>query len=392
MIRKIKFKNFYSFKEENEINFLAKKKASYSYFHSKTDDYITKIATFIGSNASGKTNVMRLFSFLGYFICTGSKRDSVLTNNVGFKTYFSNSEPSTFEVEFEDKDRIFYYSLTVVDNTVMEEDLAVKKIEKHAKKVKVFTRKRDNIETLNINFFKDFSKKFIKNIRLDVSLVGFLKAHYNIEIINDIYEYFHNLKTNVNERGYKNTPYHKFETYELYVDDKELKNSMEDFVRNFDLGLEGFKIEKKDEKDIRSISLTGLHTTEDGEKELDYEYESQGTKSLLLLYANIITALRNNSIVIVDEIEEGIHPEALNKLISYIIDENAETKAQIIFSSHSLEFMNKLDMHQIFLTEKDGNGKSNVYRLNEVEGIRSDENFLRKYMSGAYGAFPKIRI
>lgn len=54
--------------------------------------------------------------------------------------------------------------------------------------------------------------------------------------------------------------------------------------------------------------------------------------------------------------------------------------------------MNKLDMHQIFLIEKNKNGASSTYRLNEIEGIRSDENFLAKYMSGSYGAFPKIRI
>jgi hypothetical protein len=54
--------------------------------------------------------------------------------------------------------------------------------------------------------------------------------------------------------------------------------------------------------------------------------------------------------------------------------------------------MNKLDMHQIFLTQKNDDGESLVYRLNDIEGIRTDENFLAKYMTGAYGAFPKIRI
>jgi len=78
--------------------------------------------------------------------------------------------------------------------------------------------------------------------------------------------------------------------------------------------------------------------------------------------------------------------------VSYIMDENEKHKAQIIFSSNSLGFMSKLDMHQLFLTEKDVDGESIVYRLNEVDGVRSDENFLTKYMSGAYGGFPKIRV
>ena len=103
-------------------------------------------------------------------------------------------------------------------------------------------------------------------------------------------------------------------------------------------------------------------------------------------------ALKNNNFVVIDEIEAGLHPEALNKLISYFIEKNSKTTAQLIFSSHSLGFMNKFDMHQLYLANKDENNKSLVYRLNQVENIRSDENFLNKYMSGAYGGFPKIRI
>ena len=67
-------------------------------------------------------------------------------------------------------------------------------------------------------------------------------------------------------------------------------------------------------------------------------------------------------------------------------------KAQLIFSSHSFNFMNKLDMHQINLVQKNSKSESLVYSLNQVEGIRSDDNFLNKYMTGTYGAFPKIRV
>ena len=49
-------------------------------------------------------------------------------------------------------------------------------------------------------------------------------------------------------------------------------------------------------------------------------------------------------------------------------------------------------MHQMYLVEKNNNSESHVYRLNQIKGIRSDDNFLSKYMTGAYGAFPKIRV
>ena len=108
--------------------------------------------------------------------------------------------------------------------------------------------------------------------------------------------------------------------------------------------------------------------------------------------ASILYALKHNSVVVIDEIETGLHPEAINKLLLYFIDQNKEGKAQLIFSSHYLGFMSRLDMHQIYLTDKNKKGESRVIRLNEVEGVRSDENFYSKYMTGVYGSFPKIRI
>ena len=54
--------------------------------------------------------------------------------------------------------------------------------------------------------------------------------------------------------------------------------------------------------------------------------------------------------------------------------------------------MKKFDMQQIFMVDKTEDLTSFAYRLDDVEGVRTDENFLAKYMSGAYGAFPDIKV
>jgi len=392
MIRKIKFNNFYSFKKEQEINFLTKKKKTYDYFQSKSGDQITKVAGFIGGNASGKTNIMRIFSFLGYFVCESSKENSSSGLHIAFRTFFNNKRQSDFYVEFESNDSIYIYEFSVKKNTVLKESLFVKKTQKRSKKVQIYSRQLNNVKTLNRRFFKDFPKNFMKNIRSDVSLIAFLKAHYNIKIINEVFNYFDGFKTNINEKGQINIPLHQLKTINFYQKNAVLKKQMEDFVRRFDIGLKSFEIKKITKGEEVFLSVHGLHTSKEENNKLDFSYESRGTQSLFFTLANILRALKNNDIVIIDEIEHGFHPEALNKLISYFIDENKNKNAQLIFSSHSFGFMNKLDMHQIYLVEKDKNGVSSAYRLNQVEGIRSDENFLSKYMTGAYGAFPKINV
>lgn len=393
MIRKVKFSNFYSFKGEQEISFLAKKKKTYDYFQSESNDQITKVAGFIGGNASGKTNVMRFFSFLSYFVCRKINDESSLMPDIACKTFFNNKKPSNFYIEFENKNSIFFYDFSIKENIILKESLHIKKIEKGAKKTEVFLRQLNIIKTLNSNYFENISIDAFPKIREDISFITFIKkSTYSVDIINSVYDYFSGFKTNINEKGEINNVAHQFKALELYLKDESLKKEMEDFICHFDVGLNSFIIKKEIREKGVFISVQGIHNTKEKNNKLDFSYESRGTRSLFFTMANILSALKNNSVVIIDEIEAGFHPEALNKLISYFIDENEKGNAQIIFSSHSLGFINKLDMHQIYLVEKDEESKSFVYRLNQVSGVRSDENFLAKYMTGAYGAFPKIRI
>ena len=397
MIRKIKFSNFYSFNKEEEISFLAKKKKTYDYYKSKSNDQITKVVGFIGSNASGKTNVMRLFSFLSYFVCRNVNNDSTLIPNFAYKAFFNNDKPSAFHVEFENKDLIFFYDFSVTKKLILKESLYIKKVKKGSRKVEIFSRQKNSIKVLNSEYFKNISIDKFPNIREDISFITFIKkSTYSVSIINDVYNYFSGFKTNINEKGIINNINLQILALRLYLANPDLKKEMEKFVHNFDIGLDGIEI-NDDIKEIENkkehlITVNGIHSTKEKNNKIDFIYESRGTQSLFFTIAKILSALRNNNVVIIDEIESGLHPEALNKLISYFINEDKNKTAQIIFSSHSLGFLNKLDMHQIFLVEKNSNGESCVKRLNQIKDIRPDENFLSKYMTGSYGAFPKIRV
>jgi len=186
MIRKVKFNNFYSFSKSQEINFLTEKKQGYDYFHSKTGSQITKIAGFAGGNASGKTNIMRLFGFFKYFVCEYSKEESAGNLNIAYKTFFNNKKSSDFDIEFEKDGNIYYYNFVIQQQQILRESLHIKKIKKGARKIEVFLRNVNNVEKLHEDYFKKFDKKFLENIRQDISLVAFLKSHYNIEIINNV--------------------------------------------------------------------------------------------------------------------------------------------------------------------------------------------------------------
>lgn len=64
--------------------------------------------------------------------------------------------------------------------------------------------------------------------------------------------------------------------------------------------------------------------------------------------------------------------------------------AQLILSSQNYSILSVLDKQQITLVEKNKKGQTEVWRLDDIEGIRADDNFYTKYLAGAYGAIPRI--
>ena len=105
----------------------------------------------------------------------------------------------------------------------------------------------------------------------------------------------------------------------------------------------------------------------------------------------IILAISNGDIIFCDEIENGIHPFIIEKLISLFADKTInKNNAQIIFSTHQPYLLSELTKTQIFFTEKE-DLQTEIYRLDDVEGVRNDDNFYTKYLNGVYGGVPEVR-
>ena len=64
-------------------------------------------------------------------------------------------------------------------------------------------------------------------------------------------------------------------------------------------------------------------------------------------------------------------------------------QAQLIFTCHTPEVLNRLQKHQVYLCEKHDQC-STAWRLDEVVGLRADDNLYAKYMAGALGAVPDL--
>ena len=108
------------------------------------------------------------------------------------------------------------------------------------------------------------------------------------------------------------------------------------------------------------------------------------------LLSLILPVLKNGGIAIIDELDNDLHPHLLQEIFNLFRSEYTNPhNAQLIFTCHTPEVFNILNKHQIYLVEKIDQ-KSEAWRLDEVEGIRNDDNLYAKYMAGAFSAVPNL--
>jgi predicted ATPase len=101
----------------------------------------------------------------------------------------------------------------------------------------------------------------------------------------------------------------------------------------------------------------------------------------------------DGGIAVIDEMESDMHPHLIPTLLDLFSDpELNPKKAQLLFTCHHVEILNRLAKEQIALVEKDDNCVSHVKRLSEVAGVRREENFFSRYNAGYYGAIPKPEV
>lgn len=126
---------------------------------------------------------------------------------------------------------------------------------------------------------------------------------------------------------------------------------------------------------------------------LDVSDESEGIRKLFKILVPIISVLVSGKTLIFDEIETSLHPSIVREIINLFINDRQEEFAQLIFSTHDAMLLN-LQMFrrdQIWFTELKWEERStDLYSLAEIKNVRKDENIMKGYIHGKYGAIPMI--
>ena len=167
-------------------------------------------------------------------------------------------------------------------------------------------------------------------------------------------------------------------------------------LRMADLGIDDVVIDKQLDADASNRERTRvrlIHRTADGRMPLEFASESDGTRTWFALIGPVLTALRDGSLVVFDELDASLHPMLSTQLIRLFHDPATNPLgAQLIFSSHDTSLLNHLNRDQVWLTEKLEDGATRLGALAEFAGerVRKSQNLEKAYLHGRFGALPDV--
>ncbi len=123
----------------------------------------------------------------------------------------------------------------------------------------------------------------------------------------------------------------------------------------------------------------------------DFGQESDGNRRLLDIIPLLIVADHLPKTILIDEIDRSLHPELTRRLLEVFFQKNRQPDSQLILTTHesSLLDLNLLRRDEIWFAEKNADGESRLYSLEEFKP-RFDTEVRKAYLQGRYGAIPFI--
>jgi len=405
MIRHFEFGNFCSYRETVAISFAASANVDTdnSFTASLLSDRISLLMGVFGANASGKTNLLKGLVFVGFFLRHSyqhlEEKDPIPVD--GF-FHLGRDLPVSFKVEFEGNGGIYRYECELLPHAVVSEKLSQLHAETNYFRTLMSRDAESKVTVRDFDVDRGAISRLLKD-RPNASMfaAGLLTGSKEIAKIDRALGI---VETNVNRTGKKdsvndNELQSLIEAAVYFDANPHLQENLQERLIAADLGISGFVVKKttlfdtnKRREEVVPFPFV-RHRLDGGDVDFPLVLESSGTKRLFLVLRRFFPVLTDGGIAVIDEMESDMHPHLIPHLLDLFADpELNPKKAQLLFTCHHVEILNRLAKEQIVLVEKDHNCVSHARRLSEIPGVRRDENFFSRYNAGYYGAVPQPEV
>jgi AAA15 family ATPase/GTPase len=400
MFLNFKIANYRSIGKELAIDFSIRDSQRLGAFAEVNDQAINNIACLVGPNASGKSNI---FKGIVYFIRCMNMSYSIpyYRYSSGRIAHFCCQDlPTEFSTEFIDEKTQYKYEVSILDGKVQKEILQ-KRDETTKRYSYVF--KRETGKPLALDKTVKINKRDSNRLGDDMSLFSLL-----LEL-----NYFEETDFMLLRKFYSNVHAHPGVSYvgdnlknkmesisQMLYGDNILFDELSDELKAVDTGISSLKLNKEKIKRAGSgeilewekASIQTNHKVADKNFSLGMLEESGGTLHYMYVFTTLFHVLQDGGMFIADELEQSLHPDLTGRIISRFMDKDKNpNNAQLLFTTHNPWFLQDLTKTQIFITEKNDKAETEVTRLDDIAGVRNDENYFMKYIAGEYDGRPKIK-
>lgn len=342
MIINFKVNNFRGIEKEASICTKASNKIkrninSCSYINETTK--LLKTICLIGCNGSGKTSILLALETLQDFI------------EFPFRKKFKEDEEYINHIKSMSENEVKNYLIKLNTLSLGKQNIN-KSNEKTELEIELYIPKRENnidgfynykivydqnyqtngVLLEKLSYRPKYEKKNIltlsKKNNIIESQIGTAILYENNNIKHYTTKYIEYFKSFANEiLNYTECYYSGGSTDIKYM----LENHNEDFIKLCNIAddkITNVTIDENNEK-------RNLLFWNNNQKHLYFSQLSEGTRKIIILGSVIIKALENNSTLLIDELEQSLHPTLVNFLIRLITSKSQNNYTQLIFTTHS---------------------------------------------------------
>ena len=433
MLLGFKVKNFKSFKDLQYFSMLASKVRLNENHITEIGKYkILNFSEIFGANGSGKSNLILAISMLKTIVNSGV--DSLINNLYYRGSKSGKLENSYFEYEITLNDKFYSYGFELnifkreivsewlidmsktTQKVIYERDIVNEEIKTDIKKPNIYFV--NCLKELKSNKNELFIKEMLRRLVLssnedpffDEIISVFKYLIYDMIIIRPSshklldFDYLKNSEKVLNILKALDINIVNITTAPFDMESIERKLNKDDFLilknevdtlslrnkNSYTLRINNdlFSIKKNNDGGYEVNSLKFIHKNS---KETFGAYdESDGTIRIIELMDILIT---ENKLYLIDELESSLHPKLVIGLLKLFL--NSKNNNQLIITTHeaiALNF-NLVRRDEIWFTEKDDDGASRLYSLEEFKDVaRFDKKIDKAYMEGRFGAIANIDI
>lgn len=393
MLCQFTVENYRSYKERTTFDFQATSISEFkdSLILTEGSTSYLPVSVIYGPNGGGKSNLLTALGCAITIVVApitemGKNRiKSIFQNRPVYEPFAfdddSRNKPTSFEIYFRTKLNEYRYFISLLNDEIVEEQLYWKAFS-GKKPGMIFSRTKDNV-SLGPTFDK---KSISKSVNPKMPYLSFLAINYNIEIINDVVSWFESSVI----LNYANS---KTEQNIIIFENENESNLLIKTLNSLDIDINGYRY---DETDRRFYTNRVIN---DKKYELDFAYESEGTKKLLSVLPVILFALGAGRLVVMDELDAKLHPKLLKYVINMFKDKTINKHgAQLLFTSHDMTTMKNTVFRrdEIWFSALNKYHESEIYSLYDIrrednEHVNSTAAFDKQYLEGRYGADPYLR-